>query len=287
MFAPDIVCVTAPYHRIVILSDTHLGPPGRGAVDAANLRPLWRGADELILNGDIAELQDVAHRAAAARQVMKIQALCEIDGVTLTMLPGNHDPMLSDRRHLDLCGGEVFVTHGDALHPAISPWTEERRSLRRLHDDAAARLGVAPDRDAKLSIAQFASHLKWEEMARQDEAEPSALRRKWGHAMKIARVLWYWHTLPRAASDFARKYCPHARFFVFGHIHRAGVWKLGGRILINTGSYDFPRNPQAVVIEAGQLRVYKAQRRDDGTYHLAATPHAHFPLHGEMQARAA
>lgn len=279
--------MTLRARRIVILSDTHLGPPGRGAIDPDCIRPLWHGADELILNGDIAELMDVEYRAAAARFIMKIQALCEMDGVELTLLPGNHDPMLSDKRFLDLCGGEVFVTHGDALHPAISPWTEERRSLRRLHDDAAERLGVQPDRDAKLSIAQFASHFKWEELARKEAEQKSSLRHKWDKLVKIARVLWYWHTLPRAAGEFAQKYSPHARFFIFGHIHRAGIWKLGGRIIINTGSYDFPRNPQAVVIEGGVLSVYKVERQDDGTYRLAAQPHAHFPLHHAARVQAA
>ena len=67
--------------RTVILSDTHLAGNGQGAGSADALRPLWQGADELILNGDTAELSHPTLRADAAREVMRIQDLCEEDGV--------------------------------------------------------------------------------------------------------------------------------------------------------------------------------------------------------------
>ena len=44
--------------RVVILSDTHIGKPGRGAPSAESLRPLWQKASRLILNGDVAEIHD-------------------------------------------------------------------------------------------------------------------------------------------------------------------------------------------------------------------------------------
>ena len=51
--------------RIVILSDTHLSDGRRGAGSAEALRPLWQGADRLILNGDTAEPRSPRPRDAA------------------------------------------------------------------------------------------------------------------------------------------------------------------------------------------------------------------------------
>jgi predicted phosphodiesterase len=301
--------------RTVILSDTHLGRPGCRARSAEALRPLWQGFDRLIINGDVAELADDALRVQAARHVMRIQQACEDDGVELTLLPGNHDPMISDTRYVELCGGEVFVTHGDALHPAISPWTSHRNQLRRFHDltrtapgsDPAPAPGSFatspplsrgggysrrehdPMLDATLAAAQYASHFTWDDRHWHPRAEPAGLSRwlpppvraRAEYAVKVARVLWYWHTLPRRAARFAARYAPDARFFVFGHIHRAGVWRRGGQVIINTGSYDFPSRPHAVVIADGNLEVrrivpdgdafaYDSRRR--ARFTLRATP---------------
>lgn len=270
--------------RIVILSDTHLGRPGSGARSASALRPLWQGASRLIVNGDVAELSDSTHRVEAARQVMQVQAFCEQDGVELTLLPGNHDPMVGDKRYLRLFGGEVFVTHGDALHPAISPWTGHRAQLRQFHDYAEHAVerhgGRLDDLDTALSVSQYASHFTWEEWYWGRHTHVPRWRRRLELPLKVARVAWYWQTLPLAAARFARRYAPECRYFVFGHIHRAGVWSpraAQGRTLINTGSYDFPSKPHVVMIEGGELSVWRL-RYADNRYVRAATPVRTFRL---------
>ena len=70
------------HRRIVILSDTHLDRPG-AAQSADTLRPLWTDADELIINGDLAERHDASYRAAPSQLVLRLQDLC--------VLSGNHD----------------------------------------------------------------------------------------------------------------------------------------------------------------------------------------------------
>jgi len=212
--------------RTVILSDTHLAGNGQGAGSADAMRQLWQGADELIINGDLAELSDPRCRADAARDVLRLMDLCENDGVRLTLLSGNHDPLLTDRRFLRLCNGEVFVTHGDMLHPAISPWTTYAKQLRELHEGALRQLELI-DRaqlDNQAMAAAHASNLKWDQLAEHAPPARGLLYRKAEFAFKVARVLWFWHRLPKLASGFAHRYAPDARFFIVGHIHRAGVW---------------------------------------------------------------
>ncbi len=273
--------MSATTGRIVILSDTHLGKPRGGAGSALALRPLWQGADRLIINGDVAEIHDATLRTEAARQVMQIEQMCEADGVELTLISGNHDPLLTDLRSVELNNGEVYLTHGDALHPAISPWTDHRDRLRflnqRTHDALSPR--EAGSTEGHLAAAQYASHFTWDEMAKDHHQPLSRWQWMMQKAMQVMRVIWYWQTLPRAASRFAKQHAPDSRFFVFGHIHRTGIWRKAGRVVINTGAYGFPFRPRAVVIENGELAVWPVIGPDEeGTFHFGRKPISSFTL---------
>lgn len=248
--------------RTVIISDTHLACGRRGARSAHLLRPIWQGADELIVNGDVAELSDARWRVHAARQVMELTDLCEQDGVKLTFLSGNHDPLITDRRYLRLHHGEVFLTHGDMLHPAISPWVSDAQKLRLLHDDAIASLQARQQLctiDEQAQVVQHVSNQKWDQLASHQHPPQGKARKAASHAAKCARVLWFWHRLPTLASQFAERFAPECRYFIFGHFHRAGVWHLGGRTIINTGSYHAPCRPHAVVIQGQSLALHRVR----------------------------
>jgi predicted phosphodiesterase len=267
--------------RILILSDTHLGRPRGGVRSAAALRPLWQGSDRLIINGDTAEVHDHGCRAVAAREVLALREMCEADGVELTLLSGNHDPLLTDLRHIQLFGEEVFVTHGDVLHPAISPWTPHARRLSELHAQARCAALDHGGGDAETTVydaAQYAAHFQWDEFVTKPQHHHGWVGRKVEAMVKMARVMWYWHTLPRRAAAFARWYAPHCRYFIFGHIHRAGVWRDGERVLINTGAYTFPARPRAVVLAAGRLSVVPIVFHHQ-TYHLSSTPLRQYDLY--------
>lgn len=271
--------------RTVILSDTHLAGNGQGAGSADALRPLWQGADELIMNGDIAELSHPTQRAGAAREVMRIQDLCEDDGVRLTFLSGNHDPMITDRRFLRLCNGEVFLTHGDMLHPAISPWTSYAKQLRKMHEDALAHLDLL-DRaqlDQQAMAAAHASNIKWDHLAEHAMPTLGPVADKYDKARKIAKVLWFWHRLPKLAAKFTQRYAPEARFFIFGHIHRAGVWRFGDQTIINTGSYHCPRRPHAVVLDDQTLTMHRIRFDADNGHQMIEKPRFTATLNNAQQ----
>ncbi|MEM9413963.1 MAG: metallophosphoesterase [Planctomycetota bacterium] len=273
--------------RTVVISDTHLAGDGRGASSVAALRPLWQGADELIVNGDFAELSDARWRGSAARQILEIGELCEKDGVRLTFLSGNHDPLITDRRYLRLHGGEVFLTHGDMLHPSISPWVRDASKLRALHNDAIASLDPQQRGalDEQASVVQHVSGQKWDDLAENNGPSAGKARRLVCYAGTCARVLWYWHRLPKLAAQFADRYAPEARYFVFGHFHRAGVWQIGGRTIINTGSFHAPRRPHALVIDGRQMALHRIAFNPAG-HTLIEKPRAAFTLENPAHAEA-
>jgi len=268
--------------RIVILSDTHMGRADALVRSPEDLAPLWRGVDSLVINGDVAEVHDPRYRVKAAGQVLELHDLCERDGVDLTLLSGNHDPYISDTRHLLLADGAVFVTHGDALHPSIAPWCPSAVKVRQSYDNAMATL-QPEERDtlaARLSVTQHAAQQHWIEFeeAIQRSTLQQLVRRPW----MAFEVLWYWHSIPQLAKRFAEDHAPHARFFIFGHTHHQGVWQRGDLTIINTGSFGFPGKPRAVVIENGRLRVYKICRRGE-VFDYADAPLAEYELDAAQQ----
>lgn len=263
--------------RIIILSDLHLGRPYGSAGDASRLRPIWQDANRLIINGDVAELHHPRYRDDARKQIRKLSELCDNDGVELTMLSGNHDPFLGGRRHLFLENGRVLVTHGDALHPAIAPWSVEAKVIRQAYEEAYAK--VHPEHREKLEEI-----LKVAEVAAMSTFMPENFRDRHGGIMEmlkrpwvIPQILHYWKTIPKLADDFSQTHAPESRFFIFGHTHRHGIWKRNERVIINTGCFGFPARPLAVVINHPRLSVIPIQKTRD-TFKLRAKPQAEFEI---------
>lgn len=236
--------------RTLILSDTHLGRPGR--VSVATLRPLWQGFDRLIINGDAAELQQPRCRAAGARAVEQLERATGADGVELTLISGNHDAYLSDTRYLRLLGGRVLLTHGDVLHPTIVPWTRHAKVLAQQYAEAMARATAAQHRcmDFRHELSQ---HLAYREQmgisADGRDKGLSKLRQALLHPIKVARILAYWRSVPTLVHRFVEHYDPAVEMVVLGHTHRQGVWQRQGRSILNCGSFDLPGRPRAVVVE--------------------------------------
>lgn len=266
--------------RIIVISDTHLGRPHCAALSARALRPLWAEATHFIVNGDVAEVHHPTHWTEAARQTLLLLDLCEADGVQLTLLSGNHDPFISDVRSLHLADDEIFITHGDVLHPAVAPWSPAAARIRAAHDAALAAL--PPEQHAqlesRLSVSALASHEEWRELER--EALRSSVWRMLIRPWAIARVLWYWRQFPALAVAFADAFASEASYIILGHTHRPGIWRMRGRTVINTGSFGFPGSPRAVVIEPGRLEIRRIEWRGD-VYRLGDRPLATFALQAD------
>lgn len=241
----------------LIISDTHLGKPGR--VTAEALRPIWQGVDELVINGDVAELQIPWLRTAAVREIDTLDHLTRRDGVKLTFISGNHDAFLTDTRHLILAGGQILVMHGDALHPAVTPWTRSARIMRKMTKRALAELAPSQQNCLKtrLTIAQHVGHSEFLEdyvlTSHGQGGLSKALRRPW----EVPHVLRYWGQEAGRAERFLERYSPETRILIFGHSHRPGVWRRGDRTLINTGAFTFPGRPWCVRLGGGEVQVHR------------------------------
>lgn len=260
----------------LILSDTHLGRPG--PTTATSLRPLWQGVDELVINGDCAEVQIPWLRSAALREVDRLQDLTRRDGVRLHLVSGNHDAYLSDTRHLALADGRVLAMHGDALTPESAPWTRSAKAMRRLSERAFAQL--TPDQHdcltTRLKIAQHVGHSEFlEEYVLSSRGESGLIRaamRPW----EVAKVLAYWRREPGLAACFVERYAPQARCVVLGHSHHAALNRRGGRIIINTGAFTFPGRPWCVVVSGTSVCVQRIAKTDAG--YTRAKPVAEYDL---------
>ncbi|MEM1356252.1 MAG: metallophosphoesterase [Planctomycetota bacterium] len=244
--------------RTLILSDTHLGRPGR--VTVAALRPLWQGFDHLIINGDAVELQMPSCRAAGARAVDTLQDAADRDGVALTLISGNHDAYLSDLRYLYLLEGRVLLTHGDVLHPTIVPWTSHATVLAEQHAEAMAR--ATPTQrgcmDFRHDLSQRLSYR--ERMGiRADGKDPglNKLHNALLHPIKVAQVLAYWRSIPALVHRLVEQCAPGVEMVVLGHTHRQGVWNKHGRSILNCGSFDRPGRPRAVVVEGRTVSMHR------------------------------
>ncbi len=275
-------------HRTIILSDLHLGRAHGAATSADALRPVWLGADRLVINGDVAEIHHPRHRAAAARKTLRLFDLCEEDGVELTLLSGNHDPFISDIRHLHMADGLILVTHGDVLHPAVAPWSPVAGRVRKASHRALATLtpDEREDLETRLRASQYASAFGWADLAKlENESGRSNLFGMLIRPWAPIQVLLYWHVVPSLAAAFAERHAPDARYLVLGHTHHPGVWRIGPRVILNTGSFGFPGRPRAVIVDDGELSFVRILRRN-GSYRLEDRPLTTWTIPATIASRA-
>jgi len=238
-----------------ILSDLHLAHKVSRIARVSALRPLVAGAGTMVFNGDTWQELAGAVVARSAEMLQELQSLCTREGCAAVFLSGNHDPGWPGPGWVELAGGRIIVTHGDALLFAGSPWKREVLAggqrvldLWRQHPDAAT------DAAARLCLAR--------EMARAlPSQEESFGRRLWQQAWDAAyppqralRILQAWWQQDASGVEFCKRYFPQAEVLIVGHLHRQGCWRKDGRLVINTGSFVNPGRAHWVEWQAGWLR---------------------------------
>jgi len=227
--------------HVRILSDLHLGHKLSRVAEVAALRPLIEGVDVVVFNGDTWQELAKAFRPLAERQLSELRALCADAGAEPVFLSGNHDPGWPGDGWLALAGGRMVVTHGDALLPDGSPW--KREILAKPERIAAlwrAHPAAGHDPGERIRLArEIASEMRSVE----HPGGRSLFRRAWDAAVPPQRALKMidaWLRQGAEGARFCERYFPNAEFLVIGHFHRAGCWRIGGRVVINTGAFMSP-----------------------------------------------
>jgi predicted phosphodiesterase len=272
--------VPGPLTRI--LSDIHYGDRASRVRQLPQLRPLLEGVSELVLNGDTLDTRpgpDPQHTADSRAAVFDF---FPAHANRTTFLTGNHDADLSADHRLDLAAGKVFVVHGDVVFDDIVPWSKDAPLVRRLIAEHLRRLPAESHHplDQRLRILREVAI----SIPQRHQSEKNPLKFIAGYLADTAwppwwflRVLRAWRKAPVLAATLTRRHRPDARFVVFGHTHRPGIWRQpDGLTVINTGSFCPPFGGYTVDVEAERLVVRRVQRKA-GEFRLGATV-AEFPL---------
>lgn len=224
-----------------VLSDLHLGHKICRIEQVSALRPLIAGAGTVVFNGDT--WQELAAPFLERSTVMleELKSLCREEGAKAVFLPGNHDPGWSGPGWVELAGGRIVVTHGDALLHGGSPWKREiLTSNERItelwgrypeaYQDAEDRHSVARDIARELCSVEYPTGR-------------SLFQRAWDAVLPPRRgvkMIEAWMTQGSVGARFCRDYFPRAEVLLIGHFHWDGSWLCGGRRVINTGSFTSP-----------------------------------------------
>ena len=238
--------------RTLILSDIHLCKKISSCKTPEQLRPLWKGCDKLILNGDTTEEHGLQTAEQSRKQTQKLIKLADEDGVETILICGNHDPEYSPN-HIWMLDDKVLVMHGHIAFSGIAPWSWRSRYI------AQARLQYLQE-----SGDGFEQQLSAVDRASVDAAtgkfkssRPSTMRFLLLTLPAFCHVVLSWLAFPSRIHRWVHKYAPNAKFVITGHTHHAGIWKQDGRVIINTGCFGFPSHPRAVYIEDKTITVYK------------------------------
>jgi predicted phosphodiesterase len=250
---------------VAVVSDLHLSWFGRWAARLERLRPLWSGVRTIVFNGDTVNWPASADEPRSRQMLAHLRRLCEEDEVRTIFLAGNCDYDIVDRGHLTLAGGRILVTHGEVIFPSICPWRRQAAGMRRERDLALQKM--PPQRRASLEgqLASVRQALTVLQGGIQGPVSPVrgllqvlAVTSQPG---RLWRMLRAWRQTPVLAARFLKLYWPQAGVIIIGHTHRPGLWQLNDRIIVNTGSLEWPGRALVARVEAERVRVQKIARR--------------------------
>jgi predicted phosphodiesterase len=237
--------------------------------------PLLGPAKTAIFNGDTFEQLHFGRRDHAKKMLERLLELCADRGVVPILLSGNHDPLASSAHYLDLFDGKVALTHGDALHEAVAPWSRESPAVLTERKRLLRQRSYGQDIDQQLllckqseMVAALYDHDVGQGLAAQGYMIGKFLAKPW----RIFVALHYWSRAVHYARQYVERYRPSARLFLFGHTHRPGVWSQKDLTVVNTGSFSPLSHPLVVHLDDHRAVIHRT-RFDHQTYHLAEELH--------------
>lgn len=224
-----------------ILSDMHLGHKVSRIEHVSALRPLLAGAGTIVFNGDTWQELAAPFRERSTIMLEELRSICAEEGADTVFLSGNHDPGWPGSGWLELAGGRIVVTHGDALLFEGSPW---KREIIAAGDRVAEMWGQHPTAETNAGERlRLARQMAREFGSLEFPYGRSFIQRAWDAVVpptRALRMLESWFSQGAAGARFCERYFPNAEVLVIGHFHWHGSWKAGGRRIINTGSFMNP-----------------------------------------------
>ncbi len=255
-----------PTEPILILSDLHLGHRASLIKHPDQLDRILQGPGSVIFNGDTAEMRNPEDRQVGRKLAADLARVCHQAGRKAFFVNGNHDPTVSIINHLDLADGAVLVTHGDILFLGVAPWSRDAGHYLKKHRQILDGLG--PDGYTDFEKRLLAT--KRTSIELQMLEEPLTRGRSPGFKLFIRNcwppwrplmIIKAWCEVPGRAAYLARVFRPQARFIIVGHTHFPGVWEVGPRVIINTGSFVPYFGVSAVTIASGRIEVRRIDIR--------------------------
>lgn len=280
---------------VLILSDLHLGHPASRVTRVDDLRPLLEGAGTVIFNGDTFQELASELRERSGSLLDELRALCAELGIEAHFLSGNHDPGWSGPGWIELAGGRIVVTHGDAVIWRGSPWSRERyareQQLEALWREHLTRRDGAEER---LRLAREVARTLRADSIRCGRSLACRLRDAVSPPRRALEILRVWWNQADAIAGFGERFFPAAEVMVVGHFHRSGVWQRRGRLVVNSGAFLRPHGARWAEWSGGYLRVGRIEmnghyRRGgvDGVWHLPEAPQPPAPRRAAVPARRA
>lgn len=248
---------------IAVLSDLHLAHAASYLCEPEMLAGLVGDARTLLFNGDTSEQLNVDRRAEADEKIRRLCAMCREHRCRPVFLTGNHDPLASTAHYWDLFDGDVFVTHGDVLHPLIGPWSREAAiiAIERKRLLAGRREPEAMDellllaKKCSLVASRYDPKIRRGLVARLELISRFAVK-PW----RIAITLRYWANVVHYAHAMRNRFRPRARLMLIGHTHRPGIWQLRDLVVVNTGSFQPLSRPLIVQLDPQRAIVAEVVR---------------------------
>jgi len=274
---------------IRIFSDLHYGDRASAWTTLDRLRPLFEGADHIVLNGDTVDTRPSHHPEVAANAIREVREFFAENTPLVTWLTGNHDPDISQEHTLELAEREIFVTHGDILFENLVPWGRDAKILgARIMAELAA---LPPSQRHNLPERFRAIRRVAATIPQRHQAEKHLLKYAWGFVAdtvwpptRVLNVLKAWRETPDRAAGFLKQHGIPARLFIMGHTHRLGVAQTSdGTKVINTGSLCPPGDAGVVDISGNRVCLRWVSKRG-GEFRLGETI-AEFALAGVGEAR--
>lgn len=251
--------------KVLILSDFHLGnrnSKSYGMMDG--IARLARSFDRVILNGDSLDRYEKPNCTPDAPKLLQdITTACASSSAPPELLPGNHDPAISDVHWIYLKESATLIFHGDFIADCTHP-SEEFDQKQAAHlAERWAELGGRPRNFADLAIqyrtAQRA-HLADSPADREGQTFVEYMTRNLIPPWQPFQILAYIYNAPRRLAELAKTFGEPVRHVVAGHTHRPGCWRIDGMTVFNTGSFMPLSTPNAVIVEGE--RVYSRPLKD-------------------------